>query len=104
MLQHNQPWTSGALPAIIVIAGSSVIIFAIVVWLVYQVARISIEKATPETIAPVVLALGSLLEAVGVYLPWSRTFRATGIRTRGSTLRQNEEAANPDVAAGERDA
>jgi hypothetical protein len=61
---------SGVLPVIIVIAVSTIAAIAIAAWLVNQVARRAIDKATPEEVAPVILALGALLNPLQLFLPW----------------------------------
>lgn len=61
---------SGVLPVIIVIAASAVVAIAIAAWLVHQVARRAIDKVPPEGVAPVILALGALLNPLRLFLPW----------------------------------
>jgi hypothetical protein len=61
---------AGALPVVIVIATSTVIAIAIAAWLVYQVALRAIDKAPPEGVAAVILALGALLNPLRLFLPW----------------------------------
>lgn len=61
---------SGVLPVIIVIAVSAVAAIAIAAWLVNQVARRAINKVSPEGVAPVILALGALLNPLRLFLPW----------------------------------
>lgn len=59
------------LSVIIVIAVSGIAAMIIAAWLVYQVARRAIDKATPDGVAAVVLALAALLNPLRQFLPWS---------------------------------
>jgi hypothetical protein len=71
---HAQPSVydaAGALPVIIVIACTTIIAIAISAWLVRDVARRAIERTSPERVPAVVLALGSLLHPLRLFLPWS---------------------------------
>jgi hypothetical protein len=60
----------GVLPVVIVIAASTVAAMVIAAWLVHQVARQAIDKVPPEGVAPVILALGALLNPLRLFLPW----------------------------------
>jgi hypothetical protein len=61
----------GVFPVVIVIAVSAVAALAIGAWLVSQVARRAIDKVPPEGVAPVILALDTMLNSLRLYLPWS---------------------------------
>lgn len=62
---------SAALPVIIVIAISAIAAIAIAAWLVREVASRAIDKTTPESVASVVHELGTLLNPLRLFLPWS---------------------------------
>lgn len=71
---HIQPPvydSAGALPVIIVVASTTIIAIAISAWLVRDVAHRAIERTSPEKVPAVVLALGSLLHPLRLFLPWS---------------------------------
>jgi hypothetical protein len=70
---HASPFysSSDVLPVVAVIAVAAVAAIAISAWLVLAVARRAIEKADPESIASVVLALGALLNPIRLFFPWN---------------------------------
>lgn len=71
MLPNNLSSLASALPVILVIALSVNASLAISSWLVYQVARRAIEKADSHGIPSVILALGSLLGPLRMFMPWN---------------------------------
>ena len=71
MFPEAQDSVSAALPAIVVIALSSIAAIAIAAWLVREVARRAIDKTTPEDVASVVHELGALLNPLRLFLPWA---------------------------------
>ena len=62
---------ASALPVIIVIACTVIVAIAISAWLVRDVARQAIKRTSPDTVPAVVLALGTLLDPLRLFLPWS---------------------------------
>ena len=62
---------ASALPVIIVVACTAIVAIAISAWLVRDVAHRAIERTSPEKVPAVVLALGSLLHPLRLFLPWS---------------------------------
>jgi hypothetical protein len=62
---------ASALPVIIVIACTAIVAIAISAWLVHDVAHRAIERSSPDKVPAVVLALGSLLHPLRLFLPWS---------------------------------
>lgn len=62
----------GGLPTILVIAVSVLVAIAILAWLAHSIACRAIDKATPDSVAPVLLALSALMGALRLFLPWSR--------------------------------
>jgi branched-subunit amino acid ABC-type transport system permease component len=70
---------AGALPVVIVIAASAVTAIAIAAWLVYRVALRAIDKAPPEGVAAVILALGALLNPLRLFLPWPSRSEPGGV-------------------------
>jgi len=72
----------GMLTVTIVIAVSTVTTIAIAAWLVHQVARRAIDKTTPEGVAPVILALGALLNPLRLFLPWTNPSASPQSQTR----------------------
>jgi hypothetical protein len=89
----------GVLPAIIVIAVSAVAAIAIAAWLVYQVARRAIDKVPPEGVAPVILALGALLNPLRLFLPWSNRSEPTPLppNTGNPAPTSLHNETNPDL-------
>jgi hypothetical protein len=69
--QPTSYYVASALPVIIVIACTAVIAIAISAWLVHDVAHRAIDRANPDKIPAVLLALGSLLHPLRLFLPWS---------------------------------
>jgi len=71
-------WIFSPMPVIIVIAVSGVVALAIGARLVRDVAHMAIEKATPEGVPAVVVALSSLLRPLRMFLPWSSREERSG--------------------------
>ena len=85
---------SDPLPVVIVIAASAIATAVIGAWLVHQVASKALDKTTPDGVAQVILALGSLLHPLGLYLPWSlrkKSSRSSEPTGEGSTNRSANE-------------
>jgi hypothetical protein len=65
---------TNALPMIILAATGAIVVLvvvAIAAWLVRDIAEKAINKTTPDGVASVVLALGTLLDPLHRFLPWS---------------------------------
>jgi flagellar basal body-associated protein FliL len=69
-----------AIIMVVVIAASAIAALAITAWLLHQVARRAIDKATPDSVASVILALGALAGPLRAFLPWSGRGTADGSR------------------------
>jgi hypothetical protein len=82
---------SSALPVIIVVACTAIVAIAISAWLVRDVARRAIERTSPDKVPAVVLALGSLLHPLHLFLPWSGRW---GPGSRPSGANDPEEVLN----------
>lgn len=83
----------GMLTVTIVIAVSAVTAIAITAWLVHQVARRAIDKTTPEGVAPVILALGALLNPLRLFLPWSSLSASPQPQTHANDEARSTEAS-----------
>jgi len=71
---HPQPSTydvANTLPVIIVIACTAIVAIAISAWLIRDVAHRAIERSSPDKVPAVLVALGSLLYPLRLFLPWS---------------------------------
>ncbi len=67
---------SSSVPMIIGISASAIVLItvvAIAAWLVRDIAEKALDKTPPDSVAPVVLALGALLDALHRFLPWSKS-------------------------------
>jgi hypothetical protein len=91
---------SGVFPVIVVMAVSAVAAIAIAAWLVHQVARRAIDKVPPEEVAPVILALGALLNPLRLFLPWSGRSESPQLPMHpgDSATTSPHNGTNPDLA------
>lgn len=69
--QSSDSALSAALPDVLVIAVSTVLVIAIAAWLAHDIARRAIDRANPDEVSAVVGALAAVLTTLGAYLPWS---------------------------------
>jgi hypothetical protein len=60
-----------ALPVVVVIAVTTITAIAIAACLILSIARRAIEKASPDEVPAVILALTAMLGQLADYLPWS---------------------------------
>lgn len=90
---------SDVLAVTIVVAVSTLAAIAIAAWLVLQVAQKAIDKATPEGVAPVIVALGALLHPLRMFLPWSSLGRQSlSLRRTGNPLHNEDSPQAPQEA------
>ena len=94
---------SSSLSVILVISVSTISTTAIAAWLVHKDACRAIDKASPESVAPVVLALGALLSSLRPVLPWfgPRTL-ATPTRDESSSAQMPHNGLSAEDPTGER--
>jgi hypothetical protein len=71
MLSRLNDALANALPVLCVVAGSSLIVIFIVAWLVREVAVRAIEKAAPDQVVAVIIALAGLVSPFRWIWPWS---------------------------------
>jgi hypothetical protein len=93
--------SSSALPVAIVVACTAIVCLGIAAWLVREVALRAIDRSSPEKVAAVVQALGSILRALGVFLPWSG--RDTVGPPRIESVEHGETAQNEKSPAAQGD-
>jgi hypothetical protein len=84
--------------ALAVIAASAVAVAVIAAWLAYQVAKRAIDKATPEGVASVVLALASLIDPLHKFLPWSGRGTGHHLPSGGSGRRSGQDDDGDEAA------
>lgn len=77
---------SGMFSVSIVVAVTVIVAIAIAAWLVREVARRAIDKASPETVASVITALGVLLYSLRSFLPWSSRSSSLGMQIDRSSI------------------
>ncbi len=94
---------AGALPAIIVVACTAIVAIAISAWLVRDVAHRAIERTSPEKVPAVVLALGSLLHPLRLFLPWSGYRAGPDARSHGGTDQALHNESSPAPQKGSSD-
>lgn len=94
MLSAASNLVAGAPPAVWVVAGTALVMVAIVAWVVREVAVRAIDKASPHEVAAVISALASLVSAFRWVWPWSA--KATTPRRQGD----NDSGSN-GPSAGE---
>lgn len=66
-----------ALPVVCVIAASGVVVVIVLAWLLHDVAARAIARCEPDQVAPVVLALSSLVSRFRWMWPWSDRERSS---------------------------
>jgi hypothetical protein len=75
MLSRLNDVLASALPVVCVVACSSLVAVFIVAWLVREVAVRAIERATPDQVAAVIVALTGLVSPFCWIWPWSGKIR-----------------------------
>lgn len=104
MLSQAQPsLIASSLPVILVMAFSTIVTITIVAWVIHKIACKAIEKASPDSVASVLFALGSLLGAMRFFLPWSSLGGTTRSRESLNSLMASvhHNETMPEVPSGE---
>lgn len=57
---------------VVIVAAVALAAMAITAWLLNQITRRALDKATPDAVESVVRALGTLIDPLRMFLPWSR--------------------------------
>jgi hypothetical protein len=98
MLSEVSGLVESALPVVGVITAGSLVAFAILAWLVREVAVRAIEKATPEQVAAVVIAVAELVSPLRWIWPWSAKASSFGSGTL-PLQEDNKPSSGPQTKA-----
>jgi len=71
---------------VIVVAFAALVITAC---LIYQIARRALDKTTPDGVESVIRALGTLIDPLRMFLPWSR--RGESARSKPGSAKKSDK-------------
>jgi hypothetical protein len=95
----NATEIASAWPVIAIIGFTVIVTVAIAAWLVRDVAHRAIERTSPEKVPAVVMALGSFLHPLRLFLPWSSRPMSIAPTQLGADLSHDQTLHNEITAA-----